>query len=299
MAYVIAKDSKIYKGKKMDIDLYIYDKAEEIIKYADEILNTFNLDIKTYKLKKIDNNNKTEVEEYFLKAIEQIKNKTEDFIEEVKQNKEKGIKELEILKTAKERFEYKNIGLSDIFEKLYMFLTYKKDGWGSKLPDWEYFDFNENIDVSEEQRIIEEWELLIQNLYIKIAFRVEDIEKLIKEVEEDSWYEEDNDEIEQNESRKVKSTKKKKVCCECGKVFTESRSAPVFRVIEKIPDWALVYMMYGDESGLDEEDVKLVDVWMKKNGLKSLVGVEDDSYDDFTAYPAFGFASATVTGIFQ
>ena len=137
---------------------------------------------------------------------------------------------------------------------------------------------------------------------MKIKEIIEEIaEEDTDEANDEKYNEEREKEVlkEKSESRKIKSTKKKKVCCECGKVFTESRGAPVFRVVEKIPDWAIVYMMYGDESGLDEEDVKLVDIWMKKNGLKSLVGVEDDSYDDFSAHPAFGLPCATVTGIFQ
>ena len=70
-----------------------------------------------------------------------------------------------------------------------------------------------------------------------------------------------------------------------------------FVTIEGIPEWSVTYLMYGDETALDEEDKKQANEFMKKNGLSYLVDVEDEE-GGFDTHPAFGLSTNTVTGIF-
>lgn len=66
--------------------------------------------------------------------------------------------------------------------------------------------------------------------------------------------------------------------------------------VEKVPQWATTYIVYGDDSGINEEDKKLVDDWIEKlnkHGLRLICPV-DGSESEFEPYPAFGLASSTV-----
>lgn len=61
-------------------------------------------------------------------------------------------------------------------------------------------------------------------------------------------------------------------------------------VVEGIPNWATCYIMYGDGSGLDDEDIKLVDQFLSdldKDNI-ALVSPIDGTENEFNAYPAFG-----------
>ena len=61
-------------------------------------------------------------------------------------------------------------------------------------------------------------------------------------------------------------------------------------IVEGIPNWATCYIMYGDDSGLDEEDKKLVDEFLSdldKDNI-ALVSPIDGTENEFNAYPAFG-----------
>lgn len=72
-----------------------------------------------------------------------------------------------------------------------------------------------------------------------------------------------------------------------------------FIEIEKIPTWALGYLMYGQgEACLDDEDLRVVRAWEKANGEPSLVDVVEGSESEFEPHPAFGLAGETVTGVF-
>ena len=63
-----------------------------------------------------------------------------------------------------------------------------------------------------------------------------------------------------------------------------------FLSYEGIPEWAISYLMYGDESGLSEEDKKEVDDWMEKEELGMLVSVDsEEGY--FMHRPQFGLGS--------
>lgn len=61
--------------------------------------------------------------------------------------------------------------------------------------------------------------------------------------------------------------------------------------IEKIPDWAMCYLFYGDESGLDKEEKQMADQWerqMIESGF-DLGLMEPVSWEPYFSYhPAFG-----------
>lgn len=69
-----------------------------------------------------------------------------------------------------------------------------------------------------------------------------------------------------------------------------------FTTIEKVPDWATTYIAYGDESGLTEDDMRLVDGFidgLDKKGLMMICPI-DGTESEFEPYPVFGLASGTV-----
>ena len=53
-----------------------------------------------------------------------------------------------------------------------------------------------------------------------------------------------------------------------------------FETIEKIPTWALCYIINGDPTGLNDEDIKMVDDYMEKWQVEII--------SSFSHYPAFG-----------
>lgn len=62
--------------------------------------------------------------------------------------------------------------------------------------------------------------------------------------------------------------------------------------IERIPDWAACYLMYGDEPGLSMEDKALADEFvgrLKEDGLTLVCPIEGS--ERFTWRPAFGLAA--------
>lgn len=64
--------------------------------------------------------------------------------------------------------------------------------------------------------------------------------------------------------------------------------------LEPIPSWALCYLVNGDPTGLTDEDIAVVDNWMKEVKFLDLEVVKYESgdvYEYFTKYPAFGDAT--------
>lgn len=61
----------------------------------------------------------------------------------------------------------------------------------------------------------------------------------------------------------------------------------MFRTVEKVPTWAISYMVNGDPTGLEEDEIKEIDEWMRK--YKVLV-VDPTGEPYFTHYPLFGKA---------
>lgn len=67
--------------------------------------------------------------------------------------------------------------------------------------------------------------------------------------------------------------------------------------VKGVPQWAVNYLVYGDDSGLAPDDIGMVDRWVE--GLRSREGLEllcliDGSENEFSSSPAFGPACGTV-----
>ena len=71
---------------------------------------------------------------------------------------------------------------------------------------------------------------------------------------------------------------------------------PTFTTVERIPRWAVCYLVNSDDSGLTPDDKKLVDDYVDRllaEGL-GLVCPIDGTENEFCAHPAFGLACETV-----
>ena len=70
------------------------------------------------------------------------------------------------------------------------------------------------------------------------------------------------------------------------------------KIIEKIPSWALCYLVNADPSGLTDEDIKLVDDYCERKNIGIVCPINDSIEEEmqpyFTAYPAFGLACDVV-----
>ena len=67
--------------------------------------------------------------------------------------------------------------------------------------------------------------------------------------------------------------------------------------IEKIPVWAMYYLVNGDYSGITEEDKAIVDEWWERNNVVSVSPVSDEennSHPYFSHYPAFWLGSDVI-----
>ena len=67
-------------------------------------------------------------------------------------------------------------------------------------------------------------------------------------------------------------------------------------IISNIPQWAVCYIVYGDDSGLSENDIALVHNYMKSlydEGIR-LTEMVDDSECEFCSCPEFGEPCAVV-----
>lgn len=65
--------------------------------------------------------------------------------------------------------------------------------------------------------------------------------------------------------------------------------------LEKIPTWALSAIINGDNTGLEDSDIKLIEDWFAETGYDDIVCPTDEEYQPyFTHYPAFGKATDVV-----
>ena len=86
-----------------------------------------------------------------------------------------------------------------------------------------------------------------------------------------------------------------------GMMFSEDDfscpSTPSFTTVERIPQWAMCYLVNGDDSGLAPKDMKMVDDYverlLKEEHLR-LLGPIDGTESEFEPHPAFGLACGTV-----
>lgn len=59
--------------------------------------------------------------------------------------------------------------------------------------------------------------------------------------------------------------------------------------IEPIPTWALSSIINGDDSGLENEDIRLIQEWFNSTGFDDIALPKDCNYCEyFTHNPAFG-----------
>ena len=61
-----------------------------------------------------------------------------------------------------------------------------------------------------------------------------------------------------------------------------------FETIEKVPTWALCYIINGDPTGLSNEDIKMVDGFMQKWQVEIVSPLSQEGNASFSHYPAFG-----------
>ena len=59
--------------------------------------------------------------------------------------------------------------------------------------------------------------------------------------------------------------------------------------VEKIPVWAISALIYGDYSGLEDEDIALIENWINETRYDVVCPPEQEDYY-FTSRPAFGLA---------
>lgn len=65
--------------------------------------------------------------------------------------------------------------------------------------------------------------------------------------------------------------------------------------IEKIPTYALPYLINGDAEGLNDIDMLNINEWLENSGVKEVICPTDEEYSPyFTGYPAFGLATEVV-----
>lgn len=57
---------------------------------------------------------------------------------------------------------------------------------------------------------------------------------------------------------------------------------------ERIPTWALCYLVNGDPIGLSEEDIQIIKDWMERTKIYDVFPENEDEY--FAYYPAFGLS---------
>jgi hypothetical protein len=59
---------------------------------------------------------------------------------------------------------------------------------------------------------------------------------------------------------------------------------------ESVPTWALCALINGDFTGLEDEDITLVEKWLKTTGY-TVISPDDESESYFDPFPAFGLAT--------
>ena len=61
------------------------------------------------------------------------------------------------------------------------------------------------------------------------------------------------------------------------------------RTVERIPVYALPYLINGDTSAIEDEEIQEIDDWQRRTGITHVCPPDsDDEYGYFTTNPAFG-----------
>ena len=63
---------------------------------------------------------------------------------------------------------------------------------------------------------------------------------------------------------------------------------------ERIPVWALCALINGDYSGLEDEDITLVEKWLEDTGYNYVCCPDDDEEPYFDPFPPFGLATDVI-----
>ena len=58
--------------------------------------------------------------------------------------------------------------------------------------------------------------------------------------------------------------------------------------VERVPSWALPYLVNCDASGLDENEVQMIDAWLALSHYEIISPRDEAEY--FSSVPAFGLA---------
>ncbi|MCC8175162.1 MAG: hypothetical protein LIO91_01830 [Bacteroidales bacterium] len=58
---------------------------------------------------------------------------------------------------------------------------------------------------------------------------------------------------------------------------------------EKVPTYALCYLVNGDSTSLTDEEIEMIDTAMSRIGAKDVIPCDTEPY--FSAYPLFGLAT--------
>ena len=76
-------------------------------------------------------------------------------------------------------------------------------------------------------------------------------------------------------------------------VIKESKKSVSF---ENIPEYAVGYLAYGDATGLEDEDIKVIDEWCRENGIDHLTNTGEERH--FSPHPEFGLAADCIDATF-
>ena len=63
------------------------------------------------------------------------------------------------------------------------------------------------------------------------------------------------------------------------------------RSTEHVPSWALCYLVNGDPTGLEDEEIREIENWLKRTGFTNVCPPNDEEESYFAHYPAFGKAA--------
>lgn len=69
------------------------------------------------------------------------------------------------------------------------------------------------------------------------------------------------------------------------------------RTTERIPTWALCYIVNSDPTALTDGEIEMINEWMKENRVSDVCPASDQEgeyYPYFTHYPAFGLPAEVV-----
>lgn len=64
--------------------------------------------------------------------------------------------------------------------------------------------------------------------------------------------------------------------------------------LERIPTWALCYLINGDSTGLESNEIETIREWIYDNKILDVLPPKSDDEGYFTHYPAFGLACDVV-----